>query len=77
MAIKKRHGFKRLAALHLPKDALEHRTEHLGRDRVKDGAHVRIARNPLNAIDGMQIALGAILVKGQERGRFQGKHGKS
>ena len=29
-----------------------------------------------NAVDGVQIALGALLVKGEERGRFEGKHGK-
>src|SRR5262249_40383798 len=39
-------------------------------------AHVRVARDPLNAVDGVQIALGPFLVKGQERGRFEGEHGK-
>src|SRR5262249_5594389 len=53
MAIKKRHGFQRLAALQLPKDALEHRTEHLGRDRVQDGTHMRVAWDPLNPVDGV------------------------
>ncbi len=76
MAVKKCHGFKRLASLQLPKDALEYRTEHLGGDLVKDGAHMRVARDALNAIDGVQIALGAFFVKGQERGRFEGKHRK-
>ena len=37
---------------------------------------MRVARDPLNTVDGVQIALGPLLVKGQERGRFQGKHGK-
>ena len=76
MAIQKRHRFQRLATLELPKDALEHRAEHLGGDRVKDFAHVRVARDPRNTVDGVQIALGPLLVKGQERGRFEGKHGK-
>src|SRR5262249_10355682 len=64
--IQKHHRFKRLASLPLSKDALEHRTEPLGRDRVKDGAHMRVAWDALNAVDGVQIALGALLVKGQE-----------
>src|SRR5438309_11250910 len=76
MAIKKRHRFQGLATLELAKEALEHRAEHLGGDRVKDFAYVRVARDSLNAVDGVQIALGALLVKGQERGRFEGKQGK-
>jgi hypothetical protein len=76
MAIQKCHRFQGLAALHLPKDARKHWTEHLGGDWIKDGAHVRVTRDPLNAIDSVQIALSALLVKGQERGRFEGKHGK-
>jgi hypothetical protein len=66
VAIKKRHRFKSLAALELPKDAREHSTEPLGGDRVKDFAHMRVARDPLNAVDGVQIALGSLLVKGEE-----------
>jgi hypothetical protein len=76
MTIKKRHRFQGLATLELAQDAREHRAEYLGRDRVKDFAHVGVARDPLNAVDGVQIALGPFLVKGQERGRFEGKHGK-
>src|SRR5262249_22957597 len=37
---------------------------------------MRVARDALNTVDGVQIALSALLVKGQERGRFEGKHGK-
>ena len=76
MAIQERHRFQRLAALELPKDALEHRAEPLGGDGVKDLAHVRVARDPLNPVDGVQIALDPLLVKGEERGRFEGKHGE-
>ena len=42
----------------------------------KDFAHVHVARDPLNAVDGVQIALGPCLVEGEERRRFEGKHGK-
>ena len=74
MAIKECHRFQRLAALELPKDARESRAEPLGGDGVKDLAHVSVARDPLNSVDGVQIALDPLLVKGQERGRFEGKH---
>jgi len=66
--IEKHHRFERFAALELPQDALEHRAEPLGGDRVTDVAHMCVARDPLNAVDGVQIALGPFLVKGQERG---------
>jgi hypothetical protein len=62
VAIKERHRFQRLAALLLPKDTREHRPEHHGGDRVKDFAHVHVARDPRNAVDGVQIALGPCLV---------------
>jgi hypothetical protein len=35
-----------------------------------------VARDPRDPLDGVPIALGPLLVKGQERGRFEGKHGK-
>jgi len=76
VVIKERHCFTRLASLQLPKDTREHRAEHLGGHRVKDFAHMRVARDPLDPVDGVQIAFGSLLVKGQQRGRFEGKHGK-
>ena len=76
MAIKPCHGFQRLATLELPKDALERWAEPLRRDRVKDCAHARVARDALNAVDGVQVTLRTLLVKSQERGRFEGKHGQ-
>jgi hypothetical protein len=72
--IKKCHRFKRLATLELPKDALEYRAEPLGGDGVKYLAHVGVTRNPRHPVDGVQIALDPLLVKGEERGRFEGKH---
>ena len=76
VVIKERHCFKRLASLPLPTDTREHRAEHLGGHRVKDFAHMRVARDPRDPVDGVQIAFGSLLVKGQQRGRFEGKHGK-
>jgi hypothetical protein len=66
MAIKKRHGFKRLTALQWPKDALEQRAEPLGGERIKDLAHVGVTRDTLDPADGVQIALRTLLVKGEE-----------
>jgi hypothetical protein len=53
VTIEKRHSFKRLAALELPKDALEHWAKPLGRDRIKDLAHMRVTRDTLDPIDGV------------------------
>ena len=76
MALEKYHRFQRLAALELPKDAREHWAEPLGGDRIQDLAHVRVTRDTLDPIDGVQIALGPLFVKGEERRRFEGKHGE-
>jgi hypothetical protein len=76
VAVKERHRFQCLATLELAKDAREHRAEQPGGDWIKDFAPVRVARDPRNAVDGVHIALRSLLVKGQERGRFEGKHGK-
>ena len=68
MAIQKRHRFKRLATLELSKDVLERWAEPLGGEGIKSLAHVCVARDTRDPVDGVQIALGALLVKGQERG---------
>ena len=73
LAITQRHRCQCLATLELANDALAQRAEHLGRARVKEFTPVRVARDPLNAVDGVQIALGARLVKGQARGGFEGQ----
>ena len=74
VAIEELHRFQRLATLELSKDAREHRAEPLGGDGIKSLAHVGVARDTLDPVDGVQIALGPLLVKGEERGRFEGKH---
>lgn len=76
VAIKKHHLFQRLATLEWPKDALEHRAEPLGGEGIKSLAHVGVARDTLNPLDGVPIALSALLITRQERGRFERKHGK-
>src|SRR5712691_2709646 len=76
MAIQERHRFQRLAALQLPKDALEDWAEPLGGDGIKDLAHLCVARDTLDPVDGVHMALGPLLVKGEERRRFEGTHGE-
>jgi len=76
MAIKPCHRFQRLATRELPKDALERWAEPFGGNWVKDFAHARVARDPRNTVDGVHIPFSPFLVKGQKRGRFEGKHGK-
>src|SRR3989442_641334 len=75
--IKKPPRFQCLATLQLPQDACAHRAEPLGGDRIKDFAHVGVTRDPRHAIESVHIALGPLLVKGQERGRLEGKQGTS
>ena len=74
MALQERHRFQRLAALELPKDACEYRTEPLGGDGGKYLAHVGVARDPRHPVAGGQIALNPLLVTGEARGGFAGKH---
>jgi len=76
VAIEKRHRFECFPALQLGEHTFEDRTERLGANRIQDLTHVRVARDPFDTIDGFQIALGAFFVKGEERGRFEGKHGE-
>ena len=64
-----------LAPLEWPQDARERWAEPRGGERVKDGAQARVARDPRTAVDGVHMPRGPFLVKGQERGRWEGKHG--
>jgi hypothetical protein len=75
-ASKERQRCPCLATLELAQEAREHRAEQRGGDGVQEVAQVRVARNPPHAVDGGHMALRALLVKGQERGRFEGKHGE-
>lgn len=47
---------------------IEHRTQHLGLDRIEDLAHRRIARHPFDAVDPLQVVFGSFFVKGQQGG---------
>jgi hypothetical protein len=75
MAIQERHCFQRLAALQGPKGAPEDGAEPLGGDGSQECAHLRVARDALDPVDGVPIARGPLLVKGEERRRFEGQHG--
>ena len=57
--------------LELAKEAHEHRAEQLGGDGVQDFAHVRVARNPRNAVDGVQIASARSLSKARSEGALR------
>ena len=76
VAIKKRHRFQGLATLELPKDALAHRAEPRGGDQIQDLAPRRVAWDMLDPVDVVPIALGPLRVKGEERGRLEGKQGE-
>ena len=66
MALQKYHLFKRLAALELPKDALERRPERLRHHRIESLTPMRVARRVLHAVDGFHIALDPLCVKGEQ-----------
>ena len=75
LAIKQRPRFQGCATLQWAQEALAHRAEPLGGDGGQDCAHGRVARDPRNPVEGVQSARGPLLVKSQERGRFEGKQG--
>src|SRR5262245_42214305 len=43
---------------------------------IRTLAHVRVTRDMPAPVDGVQIALGPLLGKGEERGRLEGKPGE-
>jgi hypothetical protein len=71
----KHHLLKRFAALQGAHDVRAPRTEEGGLNGVAYLAHRGIPGHPLEAIDPWSIALGALLVKGQQRGCCERKQG--
>jgi hypothetical protein len=72
----KHHRFERFTALKLAKHALEHRTYRCWGDGIEDLAPVRVARDPIHTVDGVQIARYPFLVKGESSGRCEGTQGE-
>jgi hypothetical protein len=67
VALDKHHRLKHLASLELTKDVLEGRPQGLGINRIEYLAHRGIARHVLDAVDPLQVVLGALFVKGEQR----------
>src|SRR5882724_12144077 len=76
-AIEEHDRLQRFASLQLGKHALEHGADKLGGYRIEDFSHLGVARHVLNAVDRPPSALCSSLIKRQQRGRFQRKHGKT
>src|SRR5918999_4552963 len=76
MALDKDHLFKGFATLKVAKSHFERGSQVFGIDRVENLAHRRITRHPSDAVNALQVALGAFLVKGEQRRRFEGEQGK-
>ena len=78
MAVKIDEGFQRLAALHTAEDITEQGPQMLGTDGVKDGPHLRVGGDVVDAIDGAEVLVGiaAALVEGQQRRVLEGEHGE-
>ena len=68
MPIHKDHLLKHFAALKGSKHVLEERTEGLRLDGIEYLTHRGITGHPHDAKDLLQIARGALLIKGQQRG---------
>ena len=76
MALDKDHLFQGFATLKVAKNRLERGSQVFGLDRVEYLAHRGITRHPSNAVNALQVVLGAFFVKGEQRGGFEGEHGK-
>ena len=76
MSIKKRQRCQRLAALEWSPEARAHRTEPLRGAGLTSRAQVCVARHTRAPVDGVPMALGALLGTGEERGRLEGKPGQ-
>ena len=76
MTLDKDHLFEGITTLKVTKNRLECRSQVLGLDRVEELTHRRITRHPPDAVNALQVALGAFLVKGEQRRRFEGEQGK-
>ena len=76
MGIDKHHRFQGFATLQLPKPSFKCLSQVLGLHRIECFAHRRITRYPANAVNTLQIVFGPLLIKGEQRGRFEGEHGK-
>jgi hypothetical protein len=74
-ALQERQRCQCLATLALPQEARQDWAEPLGGDGVKALAQVGVARDPLQPGEGVPSVLAPLLVKGEERGRFEGKQG--
>ena len=73
MALDKDHLFQGFAALKVTKNRLERRPQVLGLDRIEDLAHRCITRYPPDAVNTLQVVLGALFVKGEQGGKYQGR----
>src|ERR687898_151714 len=76
MALDKDHLFKGFATLKVTKSHFERGSQVFGLDRVENLAHRCITRYPPDAVNALQVALGAFLVKGEPRRRVEGEQGK-
>jgi hypothetical protein len=66
---------KRLATLEVAQDALAPGAEPRGCEGSKSRAPVCVARDTLHPVARVHMALGSLLVKGEERGRLESKQG--
>jgi hypothetical protein len=74
-AIEAHQGCERFPALPRGQHALEDGAERLGDHRIEWRAHLRVARDPLDPVEGVPIARCPFLVQSEERRGVEGNHG--
>ena len=67
--------FQDLAALQRSKDVVKHRTYQVGRERVEDFTHLRVAGNLLDVEQVLHVLIVATFLKRQQRRILQREHG--
>jgi hypothetical protein len=76
MALDKHHRCENFATLEPAKPHLKGRAQVPGLNRIEGLTHRRITGDPANAVNARHIVFGPLFVKGEERGRLEGKHGE-
>ncbi len=76
-ALIKDQRLERFAALQLPKDPAKHRPQGVGGHGIQPLSHIGVARDALDAIEGLPIALRALPIKVEQRGAFEREQGEA
>ncbi len=78
MSVEIDERFQRLATLQAEKDITEHLPQVVGIDQIKEGPHLGVAGDVVDAVDGAEVIVGisTAFVEGQQGGILEREHGK-